>query len=138
MPGRLVSSTRTRRLPRSEANQSPRIAFSPQLYWRLFQSTALRNYFLQRLVESTPEDQDLHFQYYMLAGRQRGLRVNVLACEFRIAPHIAGCARKASDDPLAIRRKRCDHWFVDSSRLVVIRDAVPAMLHSLRGHRPCE
>ena len=61
----------------------------------LFQGVPLRNYFLQRLVESASVDRTLHFHYRSLARCLRTLWVHVLACEFGIAPHISGRPGKA-------------------------------------------
>src|SRR4029077_13554093 len=48
------------------------------------------------------EDHDFHFQYRLLPQRHRGLRVDMLACDLRIAPDIAGSRHETADDPLAI------------------------------------
>jgi len=68
----------------------------------LFQGAGLTDGVTQDLAERPLEDQDLHFQYRLLPQRHRGLRFDMLACEFRIAPDIAGSTYETGDDPLAI------------------------------------
>jgi len=48
----------------------------------------------------------------------------MLTSEFRITPDVSSRLGKAHDYPLAISCNRCDQWFINGSRFVVVGEAV--------------
>ena len=101
----------------------------------LVQRLALLDRSAEHVIQRATNDEDLHLQGRPLTRRERRLRVDVLACQLGIGPHVSSVAGEACDHPIAVGGAGRDERFVGSARRVVVGDPVVALLDPLRRDR---